>query len=125
MTPDKPIQRGSWGLKVGQPLFMQPDDPHFALREGQNPDLKVDDIFLRVDWQILRRLPRSQAIVFNYKALFTPMTELRSEPYIPKLVAEILKEGNPRIMAYKGTFHIAHRALPALEDWASEQERKE
>lgn len=124
MTPDKPIQRGSWGLEVGQPLFMQPDDPHFAVRKSQDPDLRVEDLYLRVDWQSLRRLPRSQAIVFNYKALFTPMTEFRSEPYIPKLVAKILREGKPSIMAYKGTFHIEHKALPALDEWAREQEEE-
>lgn len=102
---------------------MQPDHPHFTVRRGrQDPDLCIEDLHLRVDWQTLRRLPRSQAIVFNYKALFTPLNELRTEPYIPKLVAKVLKEGSPSIIAYKGTFHIEHIALPALEEWAKEQE---
>jgi len=119
---DKPIQRGSWGLEVGQPLYMQADHPHFMLRQRQDPNLHIEDIHLRVDWQTLRRLPRSQAIVFNYKALFTPLTEFRTEPYIPKLVAKVLKEGNPSIKSYKGTFHVEHVALPALVEWAKEQE---
>ena len=122
MKTDSPIQRGSWGLEVGQPLFMQPDDPHFAFRQKQDPDLPISNLHLRVDWQILRRLPKSQAIVFNYKALFTPMSEFRTEPYIPKLVAKVLKEGNPNIMEYKGTFHVVHKVLPLLEKWAREQE---
>lgn len=122
MKSDSPIQRGSWGLEVGQPLFMQPDDPHFEFRQKQDPDLRADDLHLRVDWQQLRRLPKSQGIVFSYKALFTPMSEFRTEPYIPKLVAKVLKEGKPNIMEYKGTFHIEHKALPLLEEWAREQE---
>jgi len=121
---DKPIQRGSWGLEVGQPLYMQPDHPHFELRQHQDPNLRLEDIYLRVDWQILRRLPRSQAVVFNYKALFTPLIEFRSEPYIPKLVAKIMREGKPSLMAYKGTWHIEHVVLPALDEWAKEQEEK-
>jgi hypothetical protein len=124
MPADKPIQRGSWDLEVGQPLYMQPEHPHFAHRHRQDPNLRAEDIYLRVDWQTLRRLPRSQAIVFNYKALFTPLTEFRTEPYIPKLVAKILKEGNPSIIAYKGTFHVEHVAVPALDKWATEQEEK-
>lgn len=101
---------------------MQPDDPDFELRQRQDPNLRIEDLHLRVDWQILRRLARSQAIVFNYKALFTPMTEFRTEPYIPRLVSTVVKEGKPSIMQYKGTFHIQHVALPALEKWAKEQE---
>jgi len=34
MTPDKAIQRGSWSLEFGQPLYMQSDHPHFAVREN-------------------------------------------------------------------------------------------
>jgi hypothetical protein len=122
MVAEKPIQRGSWTFEVGQPLYMQPDHSDFAPRQRQDPDLRVEDIYLRVDWQNLRRLPRSQAIVFNYKALFTPLTEFRTEPYIPKLVATVLKEGKPSIIGYKGTFHIEHIAVPALDEWAKEQE---
>ncbi|KAK7440231.1 hypothetical protein VKT23_017173 [Stygiomarasmius scandens] len=124
MPCDKPIQRGSWGLEIGQPLWLQDDDPHFKLRETQSPDLKVNDIYLRVDWQTLRRLPRSRAIVFNFKALFTPMTEFRNEPFVPQLVLKILKEGKQGLMQYKGTWHIEHRAIPALEEWSREQVQK-
>jgi hypothetical protein len=70
----------------------------------------------------MRRLPCSQAIAFSYKAPFTPLTEFRSEPYIPKFVATVLREGNPSIIAYKGTFHIEHVALLAMDEWAKEQE---
>ncbi|KZP03340.1 hypothetical protein FIBSPDRAFT_923553 [Athelia psychrophila] len=122
LTSDKPIQRGSWGLEVGQPLFMQPGDPHSELRQRQDPALRLEDIHLRVDWQAVRRLPASKGIVFSFKALFTPMTEFRDEPFIPALVAMALREGSKPIMEYKGTFHIEHVALPALEAWAKEQE---
>ncbi|KAG5651699.1 hypothetical protein H0H81_007758 [Sphagnurus paluster] len=122
---DKPIQRGSWGLEVGQPLFAPPDDPHFALRTApQDPSLSIDDVFLRVDWQILRRLPASRAIVFNYKALFTPVTDFRDEPYIPRLLARILRDMKQGLRDYKSTGHVEHRVLPALDEWAAEQEAK-
>ncbi|KAF5372889.1 hypothetical protein D9758_001713 [Tetrapyrgos nigripes] len=124
MACDKPIQRGSWGLEIGQPLWLQDDDPHFKLRETQKPDLKVEDIYLRVDWQTLRRLPRSRAIVFNFKALFTPMMEFRNEPYIPQLILKVMKEGKKGLLDYKGTWHVEHKAIPALEEWSREQVEK-
>lgn len=120
-----PIQRGSWGLEVGTPLFMPPGHPHEALREVQNPDLKIEECNLRVDWQTLRRLPLSAGVVFNFKALFTPVTEFRDEPYIPALLLKILQEGKKTLMDYKGTWHVEHVCVPKLEEWAEEQVAKE
>lgn len=82
MPTDKPIQRGSWGLEVDKPLFMPPGDPHERYREKQDPDLVMERLHLRVDWQTLRRLPLSGAIVFNFKALFTPVEEFRYVTFI-------------------------------------------
>ena len=124
METEKPIQRGSWGLEVGEPLFLQESDPKFAERAHQDPNLTIDNVFLRVDWQTLRRLPRSRAIVFNFKALFTPLTDFRHEPYIPHLVRRILREGDAQIMNYKGTEHVLHKVLPELDVYAREQEEK-
>lgn len=117
MPTDKPIQRGSWGLEIGQPLFLPSDHPHFGLRASQDPSLRAEDIHLRVDWQTLRRLPLSGAIVFNFKALFTPLTEFKDEPYIPSLVLKLLNEGKENLMKYKGTWHVEHVAKPALEGY--------
>ncbi|KAJ5609331.1 hypothetical protein N7528_009898 [Penicillium herquei] len=122
MPTEKPIQRASWGLEVGQPLYMAPDDPHVALRESQDPKLTVEDCYLRVDWQTLRRLPLSASVVFNFKAVFTPITELRDEPAVPALIAKILTEGKKILMQYKGVWHVQHVILPKLEEWAKEQE---
>ncbi|KAF7338651.1 hypothetical protein MVEN_02091600 [Mycena venus] len=121
MKVDKPIQRGSWGIEVGQPLFLQEDDPDFR---APVPDLKISDLHLRVDWQTLRRLPRSRAIVFNFKALFTPIEEFRSEPYIPRLLLKILRDGKPSFMEYKAFSHVEAQVMPALEKWTKEQEEK-
>lgn len=122
MRCDKPIQRGSWTIEVGQPLFLQPGDKEYAIRDVQDAELVIEDIYLRVDWQTLRRLPRSKAIVFNFKALFTPVTQFREERYIPRLLAQVLREGAKPFMIYKGMRHIEHKVLPALDKWAVEQE---
>lgn len=124
MPTDKPIQRGSWGLEVGQPLFMPGGDPHEQHRLSQDPNLRLSDCNLRVDWQTLRRLPLSGAVIFNFKALFTPVAEFRDEPGVPALVAKVLREGKRNLMEYKNTWHVEHVVLPKLDEWAKEQEDK-
>ncbi|KAH7126090.1 hypothetical protein EDB81DRAFT_730457 [Dactylonectria macrodidyma] len=124
MSTSSPIQRGSWGLEMGQPLYLPADHPEFSHRESQNPSLRKEDVHLRVDWQTLRRLPLSGAVVFNFKALFTPLTEFRDEPYIPSLVLKVLNEGKENLLKYKGTWHVEHVAKPALEMYAREQIEK-
>jgi hypothetical protein len=109
-------------LEVDTPLFMPPGHPHEAHRLSQSPSLELPRIHLRVDWQTLRRLPLSGAIVFNFKALFTPITEFRDEPYVPALFLKVLREGKKNMMEYKNTWHVEHVAIPALERWAREQE---
>lgn len=118
---DKAIQRGSWGLEIDEPLYMPPGDPHEHLREEQNPNHTIDRCNLRVDWQTLRRLPLSGAIVFNFKGLFTPVQEFRDEPYIPTLVLKVLRDGKQSIMEYKNTWHTEHVVVPALEAYEREQ----
>ena len=102
---------------------MPPGDTHEALRNQQLPpsELPLSRIHLRVDWQTLRRLPLSGAVVFNFKALFTPIEEFREEKYVPGLLLKVLKEGKKELMEYKGTWHVEHVVMPNLEEWHREQ----
>lgn len=124
MPTNSPIQRGSWGLEIGTPLFMPVGDPHEKEREIQKEDLTIDECYFRVDWQTLRRIPLSGAIVFNFKALFTPVKEFRDEPYIPALLLKIIKEAKRPMMEYKNTWHVEHICVPELEKYNQEQVAK-
>jgi hypothetical protein len=123
MPTFKPIQRGSWGLEVDQPLYMPPGDPHEKYRDFQAPELTLPRIHLRVDWQTLRRLPLSAGIVFNFKALFTPVSDFQEEPFIPALLVKIIEGGKENLMKYKNTWHVEHVVLPKLREWKAEQEK--
>ncbi|KAL8378007.1 hypothetical protein RB595_008615 [Gaeumannomyces hyphopodioides] len=134
MPTDRPIQRCSWGLEDSEPLF---SSPHVA-GEGKGEDgwhrsafsdadiaagrVGVDDVRLRCDWQTLRRLPLSGAVCFNFKAVFTPLAALRSEPFVPALLARVLALGDRQLVGpYKCDGHVRDLALAALEGWAAEQ----
>ncbi|KAF2763576.1 hypothetical protein EJ05DRAFT_433604 [Pseudovirgaria hyperparasitica] len=120
---DRPIQRGSWGLEVDTPLYMPPGDPHEIYRDIQDPTITLSRCHLRVDWQTLRRLPLSAGIVFNFKALFTPIEALRDEPRVPLLLLKVLEEGKESLMKYKNSWHVEHVVCPALREWSAEQAR--
>ncbi len=124
MPVNKPIQRGSWGLEVDQPLYMPPGDPHEQHRASQEPGLARERCHFRVDWQTLRRLPLSGGVVFNFKALFTPVREFRDEPFVPALLLKVLADASPHLMRYKNTWHTEHAVVPMLREFAREQERR-
>ncbi|CAK7229524.1 hypothetical protein SBRCBS47491_007276 [Sporothrix bragantina] len=117
MPTDQPIQRGSWSIEQGQPLFV-PDETERV----DNADVVIDDLHLRCDWQTLRRLPLTGAIVFNFKATFTPVAELRTEPFVPGLLHHVLSEGDPRLITPgKCMTNSREVVLPALKTWTEEQ----
>ena len=103
---------------------MPPGDPHEQHRFSQDPNLPLSRVHLRVDWQTLRRLPLSGAVVFNFKGLFTPVAEFRDEPYVPALVRRVLEQGKRNMMEYKNTWHVEHVTVPALKEWEREQVEK-
>ena len=99
---------------------MSPNESHASI-DGLSFEDALSRIYFRVDWQTLRRLPVSGAIAFNFKALFTPLDQLKSEPYIPALAMEVLKEGKTSVLEYKGIHRTASVVIPTLEEYAREQ----
>lgn len=126
MPTDKPVQRCSWTLEDHDPLFSSPaaepgvqwERSRFA---GREQDVKVEDIHLRCDIQTLRRLPLTGAMVFNFKTAFTPLTQLKDEPKVPALLAQILTGGKHDLVAHKALPHVRDLAVRNLESWAREQ----
>ncbi|KAI0968228.1 alpha-1,2-mannosyltransferase [Xylaria arbuscula] len=117
MPTNKPIQRGSWDLEVDKPLFMPPGGD----RHSQDKDLTPSRVHLRVDWQTLRRLPLSGGIVFNFKALFTPIEEFRDEAYIPSLLLMVLRHAKANLLNYKHAPHMKDMVFPLFEQYEREQ----
>lgn len=122
MPTNKPIQRGAWSIEAGKTLLLPKDHPEILKGPRQDPNLSLEDCYLRVDWQTLRRLPLSGAVVFNFKAYFTTVLEFRDEPGIPRLLLKILKDGKRSLLEYKKTRPVEHVVVPHLEEWAKEQE---
>ncbi|KAB8247110.1 hypothetical protein BDV35DRAFT_380020 [Aspergillus flavus] len=124
MPTDRLIQRGSWGIEIDQPIHIPPGDPIALRHETQDPDIALDRYHLRVDWQTLRRLPVSAAMVFSFRVLFTPVTQFQNEPYIPSLFLKNYREVKPNLLKHKNIWHTEATILPALELWEREQKEQ-
>ncbi|KAM0543478.1 hypothetical protein ACHAPJ_012276 [Fusarium lateritium] len=115
MPVNKPIQRGSWFIEDWEPIFVTPTKHK---RNGgtrhQGENVSIEQCNLRVHEQPLRRLPLSGAIVSNFKAIFTPIMELRDERYIPSILYEQITEA-------KVHKHIREAVLNSLQEWKKEQ----
>lgn len=127
MAVDQPIQRCSWSLEDHAPLFSSPrmvDNWERSAFADNKEALKIEHVKLRCDYQTLRRLPLSGAIVFNFKAVFTPLTELRDEAFMPALLLKVLEEGKENLITYKTLDHVKNVTIEACRLWAAEQVEK-
>ncbi|KAK0704484.1 hypothetical protein B0H67DRAFT_603625 [Lasiosphaeris hirsuta] len=124
MGTDAPVNRCSWSIEDWEAMFTTPEIEADWSRSAfaRDPErLAVGDLKLRCDAQTLRRLPLSGAVVFNFKAIFTPLEELRDEPYIPALLLKVLQEGKENLITYKCVDNVRRVATEALQKWAAEQ----
>jgi dimethylamine monooxygenase subunit A len=77
---DKPVWRLNWSL-IDNPALFQPTGHG---RQGHNPDITPENagekVWLRMERQTLRRLPRSQDILFTIRVYVRPLRELANRP---------------------------------------------
>ncbi|CAI5757470.1 unnamed protein product [Candida verbasci] len=104
MNVNEPVERASWyitwdsHLKVNNIYQIAKFKPNLKL-EMESTDPK--DFNVRVERQTLRRLPKSQAIIFTNHPVFYSIEEMKDEPMIPSILKKILYEGPQDILKYK------------------------
>ena len=105
VRPDRPVWRANWSI-ARDPELHKPG-PH-----GPVPPLDADDagavLWLRVERQTLRRLPRSGDVLFTIRTHLRRIDEVAAEPDIARDLAARLRE-LPEAMA-------RYKALPPIRD---------
>lgn len=120
LPADTPVQRGSWGIEDWEAFFCPADRPRSAFA-ADPAACTAADLRLRCDWQTLRRLPVSGAVIFNFKAVFTPLAALAAEPRVPALLLRVLTAGRRELVDYKCERHVERLAVAQLREWADRQ----
>ena len=115
---DAPASRCSWTLEDRDVLFAPVPEDRSALAPAE---ITAADVRLRCDAQTVRRLPLSGAVVLGFRAVATPLAELRDEPFVPALLRKVLVAGDARLVGYKCLDHVRRVAVEACAAWAAEQ----
>jgi hypothetical protein len=114
MTVQRPMYRFNWTLVDDAALFQ----PEVRLRENLNEVTIADDVYFRVERQTLRRLPRTDAIIFTIRSYVHPVRQIVET--VPESAAKLkiaLENAHPEDIAYKNW----HKIGPLLTRWLQDQ----
>lgn len=127
LTPNLPVERASWYMSWDHKLKMS---NVYQLPEIV-PDLEATmklteprSFNVRVERQTLRRLPKSQAIIFTNHPVFYSLDEMKDEPMVPSLIRKILYEGPGDIIKYKNFDFFRDHIAEYLDKLIEEQVKK-
>lgn len=111
---DKPIWRNNWGVAftddITKPSYVGGPDQQMRAAGGVRPP--PDKLWLKTEYQTLRRLPHTGAILFTIKTMLAPMAEVGAEA--AKTLHASLAGMNPDLRAYKGVAGEAAEELLLL-----------
>ena len=91
LSPARPVWRRNWFIIDDATLFA-PDSS--LQRSIDNPD-EVDSLWIRSEFQTLRKLAFSGLIVFTVKTQVAPISELRTRPAVAERMADFLEQATP------------------------------
>jgi len=120
-SPSAPFERSSWEIVDDRNLHWH---NIASLPPGGKVSVGAEDLFLRIDRQAFRKLPRSQAIIFAVHPLLKKLSDLADSPLIPALLSKIHEETSPDLIKYKAAPAYWDTVKPYLEQKTKEQIKK-
>ena len=101
---DQPWQRFNWTFTVGPRLDTAPEIYHLWGRD--KPTVTAENagekVYLRVEVQVLARLPRSHGVLFSIRTYMIRLDELATNPEWARRLRRVLASLPPEIVDYKG-----------------------
>jgi dimethylamine monooxygenase subunit A len=107
LAQERVMERANWGLVDGPELFAPVSRD---AKPGAEDEL-VERLWLRIERQTLRRLPRTRAVVFTIRTLQAPVDVLRSDPEAAALLARAISELPVDVAIYKLGSEAVRQAL--------------
>jgi hypothetical protein len=119
MVPERPVWRLNWSLTDDPTLFQ----PVGHGRQDTDPDITPENagarIFLRVERQTLRRLPRTGAVLFTIRTHQRPLEVLADRPQELARLAVAVKGLPEETARYKSITPFREALLAYLDGAAS------
>jgi hypothetical protein len=102
---EAPLWRNNWGIspsgELDKPLYGS-NEAH-AHRTVQSPTREqVRGTFLKVEYQTIRRLPKSGYLLFTVKTMADPLHSLEQVPAAAQCLAASIHGMSPSMRSYKG-----------------------
>lgn len=95
LSVDRPVWRINWGI-ANHPALFQPDVPPVT------PGMDPADMWFRVEWQTLRRLPVTGGILFTIRTYVEKLSDFMSRDYaVVHEIADLVNKIPENVAAYK------------------------
>jgi hypothetical protein len=95
LSVDRPVWRINWGIS-NHPSLFQPDIPPVT------PDMDAADMWFRVEWQTLRRLPVTGAILFTIRTYVEKLSDFMDRDYaLVHEIADLVNKIPENVATYK------------------------
>lgn len=108
-----PVERATWYMTWDHELVCS---KIYDIQPGETmPQVPVEKFVVRVERQTLRRLPKTQAIIFTNHPLFYSVDEMKDEPMVPSLLKNIIMEGPENIVKSKKFETVREQVVPYLD----------
>ncbi|KZT05341.1 uncharacterized protein LAESUDRAFT_726975 [Laetiporus sulphureus 93-53] len=115
-APDRPFERASWMIVDDRELFW-----HNIISGSMPEDMHPKDLYLRIDHQTFRKLPRTRGIMFGVHPVLTKIGDLADSPLVPALLSKIHNEPDNGLMEYKKAEKYTPKLVPYLQELTQQQ----
>ncbi|MWL91948.1 MULTISPECIES: DUF3445 domain-containing protein [Cupriavidus] len=112
----EPVRRLNWTLTINPRLDTSPETYHLwgADRASVTPENAGRKVHLRVELQMMVRLPRSNALLFSIRTYLASMEELVTRPGWGQRLHRVLRDLPAPIVEYKGMANYREALLAWL-----------
>ncbi len=108
LSPQRPLARINWGIS-NHPSLFQPDIP------PATPDMDIGDMWFRVEWQTLRRLPVSGGALFTIRTYVEKMSDFMLRDYaVVHDIADLVNKIPEDVAQYKSIAPYRNRIFEYL-----------
>ncbi|OJT10571.1 hypothetical protein TRAPUB_12907 [Trametes pubescens] len=114
--PDQSFERSSWNIMDDRNLFL-----HNIASNMPDKDLRPEDLWLRIDHQTFRKLPRTNAIIFGVRPIMRRIEDLADSLLVPLLLEKVHTDSAEHLITYKGMPKYGHLLLPYLRKLTQSQ----
>ena len=108
LNVEKPMWRTNWGIS-NHPSLFQPDVPPIT------PEIDIADMWFRTEWQTLRRLPDTGAILFTIRTYVEKLSDFVSRDYaVVHDIGDIVNKVREDVAQYKSIAPYRERIFEYL-----------